>query len=158
MSFLSNQPENINSKQGPGRNSLIRRAVEGEQSPSPLEGWEHFTLVSPRIQSSGLWQRLSPPRSLVPLVRRCLSAMEVPGRSGHHWGVTDLRRLLSATPRLLSIRLLLWLPEAWVQAGSLLGSLNCWLVEVGEKGRRCGSWQEAVPEIHPLASQCSSFR
>lgn len=54
MSFLSNQPENINSKQGTGRNSLIRSVAEEESGWSLRDRWKHVILVSPRILPHGL--------------------------------------------------------------------------------------------------------
>lgn len=49
MSFLSNQPENINSKQGTGRNSLIRSVASEEYGyVCPMDGWKHVMLEFPQ--------------------------------------------------------------------------------------------------------------
>lgn len=41
MSFLSNQPENINSKQGTRQNPLIKNMAEGVTKPKTLGSSEH---------------------------------------------------------------------------------------------------------------------
>lgn len=153
MSFLSNQPENVNSKQGPGRNSLIRRAAAREQSRSPREGWAHAPPGVPENRHQGYGSEE------VPL------SVEVPARSGHHWGGTGLRRRhLSATP-LLCIRLCCgcqrpgsgWAPP-WLTAGLS----DCWLVALGGErqgaGKNVAGDRRQFQRPHPLASQFSGFR
>lgn len=61
MSFLSNQPENINSKQGIGRNSLIRSVAEEESGWSLHDRRKHVIPGSPRTRSYSLGKSLLPP-------------------------------------------------------------------------------------------------
>lgn len=86
MSFLSNQPENINSKQGTGRNSLIRSVARGKgelKSPQALEMFFFFFPGVPKktVTRLGLGKWLPPPPTPAPLMKKYHSPLCYRGRS-----------------------------------------------------------------------------